>query len=330
MAIVLLLNSGWMSYAGQDSSGAYSITWIVYGTTFSIVTRDKPLTPRILREIESELLKLEHIFSIYRKESEVRKLALQEKHKKIKVSKDLFEVIKLSKKIYDASDGSFDPSIGQVLEKWGMYNTTKFHLKERKVSPPGVHFSSIHIDESTQSIWFEKEPLLLDFGGIAKGYAVDKIATHLRKNGYHEVFINLGGEIYALDERKNPEGWEVYLEDPDSPGRIIRGPFLLEKCALSTSANTYRHFSNDPSRGHLFHPLTGLPVRSRVLSVWVFAPKATLADGLATAFFVAGDEVSIWNKLLTVFRNVKIVVAKQENMRKTILTFGQKSLPGCG
>ena len=144
---------------------------------------------------------------------------------------------------------------------------------------------------SDQRIRKEKAEIYIDFNAIAKGYTVDLIAHYLSQLGSQHHLVEIGGEIVAKGESpKTGEAWKIGIDSPNEMAeRSIQSILSLSNEALATSGN-YRKFRIDEITGekyvHSINPLTGKPVRSKVLSVSVKAPNCMIADAYATALMV--------------------------------------------
>lgn len=119
-----------------------------------------------------------------------------------------------------------------------------------------------------------------DFGGIGKGYAVDRVAKIFKKNGVKRAMINLGGNLYLIGYPPGKNHWTVGIKDPKEPDRLIGRIRLDKELGVATSGNYERP-------GHIINPKTGKSVTD-LLSVTIVAPTATSADALSTGVFVLG------------------------------------------
>jgi thiamine biosynthesis lipoprotein len=127
----------------------------------------------------------------------------------------------------------------------------------------------------------------LDFGGIGKGYAVDRALEILRARGVTRAKVDFGssslGYVGTVDG-----GWPVIVADPRDRDMPLFS-FRIAQGAVSTSSQSERFFDRDGHHyGHIFDPRLGRPVESSLLSVTVVAPQGSTADGLSTALFVMG------------------------------------------
>jgi thiamine biosynthesis lipoprotein len=129
----------------------------------------------------------------------------------------------------------------------------------------------------------------LDFGAIAKGYAVDLAVEALRAAGVRSGMVDLGGNLRFFGAPPEPGGRLVGLRDPRSPDAAI-AVVRLDSGAVATSGDYERFFVHDGVRySHIIDPRTGWPARG-VAGVSVIAPTGIASDALSTSLFVLGPE----------------------------------------
>jgi thiamine biosynthesis lipoprotein len=203
---------------------------------------------------------------------------------------DIVEMIRRSQSIEQSTGGRFNPAIGALIRLWG------FHTSDYPIigSPP----SQADIDEilnhrpSSRDIHIEGLQLKsdnprvqLDFGGIAKGYAVDLAIRHLRNLGIASAIVNAGGDLRAMGHH-GERPWRVAVRKPG--GGIIGAVEVRGDEALFTSGN-YERFRQDEQKRypHILDPRSGWPVED-VASVTLIASEGIVADAAATALVVAG------------------------------------------
>lgn len=121
-----------------------------------------------------------------------------------------------------------------------------------------------------------------DFGGIGKGYAVDRVAQIFKKRGVKRAMINIGGNLYLIGYPPGRRFWTVGIKDPKKPNRLMGRMILDKEAGIATSGNYERP-------GHIIDPRTGESV-THLLSVTIVAPTAMGADALSTGVFVLGRE----------------------------------------
>ena len=134
-----------------------------------------------------------------------------------------------------------------------------------------------------------KRGMQLDFGGIAKGYAVDQALAVLRQHGVTRAMIQAGGDIGLGEPPPDAPGWRVAVPSLDmkSPPQMI---LSLSRCAVATSGDTWQFVVIDGRRySHVVDPRTGIGLTDHC-QVTVVAPDGVTADGLSTAVSVLGPE----------------------------------------
>ncbi len=243
-------------------------------------------------EIESLLVAFNKSLSTYIPSSEISRF---NKNTLLKFESPFFySVLKTSKEVFDKTNGAFDPTIMPLVNAWGfgpdeenVPDSTRIRALLKLVGFRNVFFDSV-------SICKLEEGVALDFSAVAKGYAVDLVVDLLEKKGIQNIFVEIGGEVYAKGSNTaESKPWLVGIEDPLSTtdNRKIFSAVKLENKALATSGN-YRNFKIvlDKKIGHTISPITGYPVQRALLSASVFADNCTLADAYATAFMVMGIE----------------------------------------
>jgi thiamine biosynthesis lipoprotein len=208
----------------------------------------------------------------------------------IEADADIVAIIRRSQGIEQRSGGRFNPAIGGLISLWG-FHTSDYPI----IGPPpnqasideilAHHPSSrdIHIDGL--QLRSENPYVQLDFGGIAKGYAVDLAIERVRDLGITSAIVNAGGDLRAMG-RHGDRPWNVAVRKPG--GGIIGAVEVRGDEALFTSGN-YERFRQDQLKRypHILDPRSGWPVED-VASVTVIAAEGIVADAAATALVVAG------------------------------------------
>jgi thiamine biosynthesis lipoprotein len=135
---------------------------------------------------------------------------------------------------------------------------------------------------------------VLEFSGIAKGYAVDRVADRLRGLGCRHFLIEIGGELRGEGIKPDGQPWWVDLEAPPDARGIAPLRVALHQIAVATSGDYRRFYEEDGRRlAHSLDPRTGAPIVNAPASVTVLHDSAMLADALATAIPVLGPEAGM-------------------------------------
>jgi len=203
---------------------------------------------------------------------------------------DITVMIRRSQEIERSSGGRFNPAIGALIRLWG-FHTSDYpvigpppsrasidELLAHRPSSQDIHISGLQLKS-------ENPYVQLDFGGIAKGYAVDLAIERLRDLEITNAIVNAGGDLRAMG-RHGDRPWNVAVRKPG--GGIIGTIQVRDDEALFTSGN-YERFRQDQLKRypHILDPRTGWPVKD-VASVTLIANEGIVADAAATALVVAG------------------------------------------
>jgi len=129
---------------------------------------------------------------------------------------------------------------------------------------------------------------LLDFGGVAKGYAVDEALRVLKQHGIAAAMIDGGGDIAVSNPPPGKPGWAIG-RSVYKAGELDSQMFFLSNKAVATSGDTYRYLEWEGKRySHILDPRTGMGITTRQI-VTVVAPTCMEADAWATAMSVETD-----------------------------------------
>lgn len=191
------------------------------------------------------------------------------------------------------SEGLFNPAIGQLVKLWGFHSDDHDELR----LPPSQadidallssapNMNDIVIDGL--SMRGTNENLQLDFGGFAKGYAVDIAINHLRELGIENAIINAGGDLRAIG-RHDDRAWHIGIRQPRGEG-VFASVDIEGDESVFTSGDYERFFESDGKRyHHIIDPRNGQPA-NQTRSVTVIHADGATADAAATALFVAGPK----------------------------------------
>ena len=240
----------------------------------------------------AEATRLDAMLSNYKPQSEWSRVNRLAAHQAVPVSHELFQLLAACLDYSRESEGTFDISVGPLMKVWGFYKGSG-HLAERSrvfEALDSVGYRNIILDPQQLTIRFAKEGVELDPGGIAKGYAVDRMVDVLRSEGVRIALVSVGGSsIYALGAPPHEKGWKIELKDPKQPANTIQNVNLRDE-SLSTSGSYERFFYADGKVwSHIMDPRTGYPSEG-MLSVSVVAPKTIDSEAWAKPYYILGKQ----------------------------------------
>ncbi len=245
--------------------------------------------------IEDRFNQLNEIFSDYLPDSEVKRLAASAgTNCWLPVSPELWELLNRSLWFSEQSEGAFDVTVGPVVRLWRRARRQRelpsvSALEQAKES---VGYRFVSTNAETRSVLLNRPGMLLDFGGIAKGYAVDQSIELLRERGIRHAFVDAGGDIRLGEPPPGRSGWVIAIQ-PFEPTAQPEQFLILANCAVATSGDRFQHITINGERySHLIDPRSGWAMRGRSM-VTVVGPDCTTADALASAVSVLGPEAGL-------------------------------------
>ena len=238
----------------------------------------------------AEVERLNAILSDYDPESELSRLSdTSGSGQHIALSDDLFSVLDASQKLARQTAGAFDVTIGPCVRLWRIARFRKaFPLTEKLAEVrKAVGFRHLNISHTKQTALLEVPNMVLDLGGIAKGYVADKALMVLRKRGIGSALVDAGGDLSLGDPPPGRKGWRIEvggLKHRDLP--VLE----LARCAIATSGDVEQFVEIDGQRySHLIDPSTSIGLTTR-MQVTVVTSTGIQADSLASALSVLGTE----------------------------------------
>lgn len=212
-----------------------------------------------------------------------------------KVSDDLFDMLQIAQKWGDTISGKFDITTLPIKNLWGMGEKSR-----RKYIPSQKEIDSVlsHVDykkiallKSDRAVKILDTSLVIDIGGIAKGYFLKKAGILLEKRGFKNYLIVAGGDILAKGVKPENKQWHIAVKHPRKKGFITTMP--LAKGSIVTSGDYERYFIRDGKRyHHIFDPQTGYP-STKNQSVTIWGPDPVTVDVLSTGLFCFSADSAI-------------------------------------
>ena len=229
--------------------------------------------------------KLEDTMSDYRDESEVRRLT-RRPGEYVVVSSDLYAVLAQAMLLAERSEGAFDVTVGPVVALWRQARREGRLPEERALEEARarVGWRLVELDSTRSAVRLNRPGMVLDLGGIAKGYILDRALDAARAAGVDRTLLVAGGDMVAGDPPPGLGGWRIEVEGAGAA--MTARAASLANAALSTSGDREQFVVIGGVRySHVVDPRTGTPL-THGRQAYVIAPNGVTADGLATAVSV--------------------------------------------
>ena len=308
--IIILLGTGLYVYNSKKNNNGYSKDYFSLGTInkIEIFNLNENKSNELLDECGKILNDIDNKMSKHIKTSEVNKINKNASSSFVKVSKDTFYVISSAINYSELSDGVFDITIGPIVDLWGI-GSDKAKVPsnvEIESKIPLVNYKDIILDKDTLSVKLNNKDMSIDLGGIAKGFAADKIIAYLKEEGVDKAVVNLGGNIYTLGFKDNNTPFNIGIQDPTKPRGNAIGTILTSNTSIVTSGIYERYIEkNNKIYHHMLSPFTGYPFENNLSSVTIISNKSINCDALSTTAFGLGIDKGL--KLVNSLDNVDAI-----------------------
>jgi thiamine biosynthesis lipoprotein len=295
LAIVVMAAAA-AAFAPPSTLTRYAAQRLSMSCVYAITAFGDPAddVPAILERALDEVDRIDRLMSHYKADSPLSQLNRAAAKGAVVVDSELFEFIARSLDYSRDSGGAFDVTVGPLMKAWGFFNgdgrvPTDTELRDvmRRVG-----YQHVVLDRSSRTIRFDVAGVEIDLGGIAKGYAVDRVVALLRQDGITAAVVSArGSTVYGLGHPPDRASWEVRIQDPLNSSNVAFTVGLANR-ALSMAGRSAKTFErNGVLYSHIMDPRTGRPVQG-VVAVAVTSETGTEGDALDDALFVMGMEKS--------------------------------------
>jgi len=288
LCILIALLAG----GAEPSLSRFRFTEPHMGTRFQIIVYapDKDTADKAAKDAFARIESLNGSMSDYQQTSELMRLCAKSGGPPVPVSAELFLVLSQAQEVSRQSEGAFDVTVGPVVKLWRKARKRKKLPDAAKLTEARalVGWRNIRLDEKKCTVQLLKSGMLLDLGGIAKGYSADEALAVLKKHGIDRALVAAGGDIAVSGPPPDADGWKIAIAR--LPGEKDAGRLILHDAAVSTSGDAEQYVEIDGQRySHIVDPRTGIGLLGR-MSVTVVARKGIESDSLTKVAAVLGPE----------------------------------------
>lgn len=260
--------------------------------TITVVAASEHAAGDAMEQAFSAIGELEERLDFHSPVSEISRINKSAGVSGVKVSSEVMELIGKALSVSEKTHGAFDITTAPVTKLYDFQNRRKPHDETLRRTLPLVSYRDVVINSAESTVYLRKPGMMIDLGGIAKGYAADRAADTLKQRGIASGIVAIAGDIKTFGRKPDGKLWKVGIRNSRATGPEdeIMATVELADAAISTSGDYERFFTSDSVRyHHILSPITGRPA-GMCRSSTVIAPQGVLADSFSTAVFVLGPE----------------------------------------
>lgn len=279
-----------------------------------------PQAEKLAQDSFTLIDEIENKMSSHVDNSEINKINRFAGQKAVKVSSDTYYIIKRALDYAQLSAGAFDPTIGPLVQLWGIGTKEEQVPHKEKITKKlaVVDYKRVKLMKENK-VLLPKAGMRLDVGGIAKGYAADRVIAYLKEKGVKSAYVDIGGNVSVLGTKENNDQWTIGIQDPKKERGELLAALEVKNKTIVSSGNYERYFIEQGTRyHHILNPKTGYPARKEVIGTTIVAKNSLKADALSTTVYVLGLKRGL--SLVKDLEGVEAVVVTEDN--KVYITSG--------
>ena len=207
------------------------------------------------------------------------------------IPQETADLISAALTLSQATGGAFDPTVAPLVTLWGITTDSPRVPQQTEIDALLPLVGTEHVTLEGTRVTLD-EGCAMDLGGIAKGYASDRLADIFAQYGVDSALVSLGGNVYARGTKPGGAAWSVAVQHPEQEGYAA---MLSLSDAFAVTSGGYQRYFTGPDGTvyqHILDPKTGWPVQGDLLSVTIVADSGTMADAYSTALYVMGREAA--------------------------------------
>ena len=282
---------------GERGDALIQLDGPTMGTYYSVKIARPPegmtgasIGPELVAELDRVIAEI----STYDPDSELSRLNANPSTDWIPVSSNLLRVIAEGQRISALSEGSFDVTIGPLVNLWGFGPESRPDRlpteEEIAAARARVGWQKLELRESPPAVRKARGDLYIDLSAMGEGYGVDRLVEVLEAQGVTDYMVAVAGAIRAKGLNAVRKPWAIAIEEPLPDRRSVHRIIAISDHAISTSGDYRNFFEKGGKRySHEIDPRTGAPIDRKLGSATVIGDSCMVVDGLATALMVMGE-----------------------------------------
>jgi len=238
------------------------------------------------------IAQLDEILSDYNPNSELSRVAAAAFSQPVSISDDFARVVEASQQVAAQTEGAFDITVGPLTRLWRQARHDHLVPQPAAVQAAVARcgYRKLHFDSAAQTIKLDSPEMLLDVGGLAKGYAADAALAVLMNLGLPRALVAASGDLAFGDAPPGEPGWKIGIDSFDHADKPFTRVLFLTNAAVSTAGSTEQSLeTNGKTYSHIIDPKTGMGLVDNI-TVTTIARRGIQADAADTAISVLGCE----------------------------------------
>jgi thiamine biosynthesis lipoprotein len=282
--------------ACKPGTSVLELSGFTMGTSYNVVAIEGASSvteAEVASAIDTALSAVNASMSNWQADSEISRFNAQNGTAPVGLSAELANVMDAAEAVHIASEGTFDTTMGPLIELWGFGATgTKSLPSDAEIVAAQArsgHANTLGL--SAGSLQKQQDDAQVYLAAIGKGYGADHVGRALEGLGITDYMVEIGGDLYASG--RNPSGlpWQIGVETPNAHDRGVLEVVGISNVGLASSGDYRNYFEQDGQRySHVIDPTTGRPITHKTASATVIAENAMLADAWATAMLILGHD----------------------------------------
>lgn len=282
--------------ACKPGASVLELTGFTMGTSYNVVAIEGTSSvteAEVAAAVEKALTTVNASMSNWTADSEISKFNATRGGTPVGLSRELADVMDAAEAVHIASEGTFDTTMGPLIELWGFGATgTQSRPSDAEITAAQArsgHANTLGV--STGTLQKQQDDTQVYLAAIGKGYGADHVGRALETLGITDYMVEIGGDLYASGRNPNGTPWQIGVETPNAHDRSVLDVVGISNVGLASSGDYRNYFEQDGQRySHVIDPTTGRPITHKTASATVIAENAMLADAWATAMLILGQD----------------------------------------
>ncbi len=284
-----------ISVACISMSGSYTYTKTGYALNtvvkITLEAKNQDTAEAAAKKAFDEISRVENLLSCHIEDSEISRINNLAHKEPQQVSAETYNLLVRCMAYNKLTQGAFDITVKPLCDLWNINSNNPQVPSQEQIKKvlPSVGTDNIILKEEN-SVYITNPDTKIDLGGVAKGYAADRVKLVLEECGIKNALVDLGGNIYAMGNNGKTKSWSVGIQKPFAErGQSFHTLELSDSSAVTSGAYERYFKQGENIYHHIIDPQSGYPANSEFDSVTIVSPSSELADMLSTAVYIMGE-----------------------------------------